>query len=102
MYIGSTGQRGLHHLVYEILDNAIDEVQAGHATQVRLLRCRAHAGAARCCRPPLLLLRALPAAQRRSCWRRYAEVLLAKYGNKRKRRPGLHRCLWSWISAAAG
>lgn len=34
MYIGSTGQRGLHHLVYEILDNAIDEVQAGHARHV--------------------------------------------------------------------
>ncbi|PRW39388.1 DNA gyrase subunit B isoform A [Chlorella sorokiniana] len=34
MYIGSTGQRGLHHLVYEILDNAIDEVQAGFATEV--------------------------------------------------------------------
>lgn len=34
MYIGSTGQRGLHHLIYEILDNSIDEVQAGHATSV--------------------------------------------------------------------
>lgn len=34
MYIGSTGQRGLHHLVYEILDNAIDEVQAGYAKTV--------------------------------------------------------------------
>lgn len=34
MYIGSTGQRGLHHLIYEILDNAIDEVQAGYATDV--------------------------------------------------------------------
>ena len=34
MYIGSTGQRGLHHLVWEILDNAIDEVQAGHARSV--------------------------------------------------------------------
>lgn len=36
MYIGSTGQRGLHHLVTEILDNAIDEVQAGHATTVQV------------------------------------------------------------------
>ncbi|XP_002992062.2 DNA gyrase subunit B, chloroplastic/mitochondrial [Selaginella moellendorffii] len=34
MYIGSTGPRGLHHLIYEVLDNAIDEVQAGFATQV--------------------------------------------------------------------
>ncbi|CAG7878819.1 unnamed protein product [Brassica rapa] len=34
MYIGSTGPRGLHHLVYEILDNAIDEAQAGFASKV--------------------------------------------------------------------
>ncbi|KAH7667297.1 DNA gyrase subunit B protein [Dioscorea alata] len=34
MYIGSTGPRGLHHLVYEILDNAVDEAQAGYASRI--------------------------------------------------------------------
>ncbi|KAF3791460.1 DNA gyrase subunit [Nymphaea thermarum] len=37
MYIGSTGPRGLHHLVYEILDNAIDEAQAGFASKIDVL-----------------------------------------------------------------
>ena len=36
MYIGSTDQRGLHHLIYEILDNAVDEAMAGYCEAVEV------------------------------------------------------------------
>ena len=36
MYIGSTGERGLHHLVWEVVDNSVDEAMAGYATKVEV------------------------------------------------------------------
>ncbi len=36
MYIGSTGQTGLHHLIWEVVDNSFDEAMAGHATKITI------------------------------------------------------------------
>lgn len=40
MYIGSTGSKGLHHMIWEIVDNSIDEAMGGYATTIILTLCR--------------------------------------------------------------
>ena len=37
MYIGSTGPNGLHHLIWEVLDNSVDEAMAGRCSKICLL-----------------------------------------------------------------
>ena len=40
MYIGTSGTRGLHHLLWEIVDNAMDEAMGGYANEIRVTLCK--------------------------------------------------------------
>jgi hypothetical protein len=83
MYIGSTGPRGLHHLLWEVLDNAVDEVQGGWgdavAVEVDLASSSVTvADNGRCGRPRLqrtATAACMPSAggRLRRCWRRPGE-----------------------------
>ena len=44
MYIGSTGLAGLHHLIWEVVDNAVDEAMAGYGDRITVSRLQADGG----------------------------------------------------------